>query len=107
MTEIRFSPQAIDDLRETVAYITDELSNEQAAKNVVAKIIERIHVLADFPESGAKLSSIVNVDTNYRFVVCGNYTTFYRYEDGVVYIVRILYGRRNFMQVLFGEPTEE
>lgn len=107
MTKIHFSPQAALDLQETATYITEELSNEQAAKNVIAKIIDRIHVLADFPESGAKLSTIIPVDTDYRFVVCGNYTAFYRYAEGVVYVVRILYGRRNFMRVLFGDNTEE
>lgn len=106
MTDIRFSPQAIEDLRETKAYITNELYSAQAAENTISKIMNRIRILADFPESGPPLSSIIDVDTNYRFLVCGNYTAFYRYEDGIVYIVRILYGRRDFMRILFEEPEE-
>ncbi|MBS5909823.1 MULTISPECIES: type II toxin-antitoxin system RelE/ParE family toxin [Paenibacillus] len=38
---------------------------------------------------------------------CDNYLIFYRYEDGVVYVVRILYGRRNFIRVLFSNLLEE
>lgn len=28
-------------------------------------------------------------------------------ENGEVFIIRVLYGRRNFMQLLFGEPEED
>lgn len=107
MAEIQFSPQAISDLQEIKAYITEELCNEQAAVNTIARITKRIRTLAAFPESGASLSSIVGFETDYRFLVCGNYTAFYRVEDTTVYIVRVLYGRRNFMQILFGIPQDE
>ena len=29
------------------------------------------------------------------------------YENSEVFIIRVLYGRRNFMQLLFGEPEED
>ena len=106
MAEIKVSPEAINDLQQTKAYIIEELCNEQAAINTVSKIIKRIRMLADFPESGAPLSSIIGIETDYRFLVCGNYTAFYRLENSLVYIVRILYGRRNFVQILFGEPQD-
>lgn len=106
MAEIKFSPEAITDLQKTKAYITEELCNEQAAVNTVANITRRIRMLADFPEIGAPLSSIVGFETDYRFLVCGNYTAFYRTENQTVNIVRVLYGRRNFMQILFGEPSD-
>lgn len=106
MADISFSPEAINDLQQTKAYITDELCSEQAAVNTIAKITGRIRELAEFPEMGAPLSSIVDFETDYRFLVCGNYTVFYRFENQTVYIVRVLYGRRNFMRILFGEPNE-
>ena len=107
MTEIQFSPQAISDLQEVKACIIEELYNEQAAINTIAMIMKIIRMLVDFPESGASLSSIIGFETDYCFLVCGNYTTFYRVEDTTVYIVRVLYGRRNFMQILFGVPQDE
>lgn len=42
MAEIRFSPEAITDLQQTKAYITEELCNKQAAVGMVAKITKRI-----------------------------------------------------------------
>lgn len=106
MTEIRFSPEAISDFQQTKTYISDELCNEQAAIRTIANIIKRIGMLADFPESGASLSSVLDFETDYRFLVCGNYTVFYRINNQTVNIVRVLYGRRNFMQILFGEPKD-
>ncbi len=106
MIEILFSPEAISDLQQTKAYITDELCNEQAAINTIRKITGRIHELSVFPEMGASLSSIVDFETDYRFLVCGKYTLFYRFEKHIIYIVRVLYGRRDFMRILFQEPTD-
>lgn len=100
MAEIIFSPEALSDLKQTKTYITEELCSEQAAFNTLSKIMKRIRMLADYPEAGSPLASIVNVANDYRFLVCGNYTAFYRYEKGKVYIVRVLYGRRDFMRIL-------
>jgi len=106
MAEIKFSPEALADLKQTRTYISQELCNEQAAINTVSAIMNRIRMLADFPDSGAPLSSIVDIVANYRFLVCGNYTVFYRYERNTVYIVRVIYGRRDFMRILFGAGSE-
>lgn len=107
MTEIKFSPEAIADLQNTKSYIADELCNEQAAVSTIEKILKRICMLKDFPELGAPVSSIVNLDTDYRFLACGNYTAFYRVENDTVYILRVLYGRRDFMRILFGTPQDK
>lgn len=107
MTQIVFSPEALADLEHTKKYITEELQNEQAAINTLSKIIKNIRMLEKFPQSGPSLCAIVDFDTDYRYLICGNYTAFYRYENNTVYIIRVLYGRRNFMRILFGESMEE
>lgn len=103
MYKISFSPEAVDDLKEIKQYIKDELCNEQAAKNTVAKILKKIKLLSDFPESGSSLSAIIGFDTDYRYLVCDNYIAFYRIENKNVLMVRVLYGKRNYMQILFGD----
>lgn len=77
------------------------------AINTIEKIMKRIRQLADFPEIGAPLSSIISLEVPYRFFVCGNYTAFYKVEGDEVHIIRVLYGRRNFMQILFGKSYDE
>lgn len=102
MSEIKFSPEAVKDLQQIKAYISNELLSEQAANNTVNKILKNIRMLSEFPNSGTPLSGAVGIETDYRYLVCGNYTAFYRVENETVYIVRILYGRRDFMRILFG-----
>lgn len=103
MAEIVFSPDALDDLKRTKAYIAEELCSERAAINTISKITKQIHLLESFPESGAPLSSVINIANDYRFLVCGNYIAFYRYDQNKVFIIRVLYGRRDYMKLLFGD----
>jgi hypothetical protein len=39
--------------------------------------------------------------------VWGNYTAFYKVDGDEVHIIRVLLGRRNFMQILFGKSYDE
>jgi addiction module RelE/StbE family toxin len=107
MNELKISPEAKDDLAEIRGHIERELCNPQAALNLVSKIIKKIRGLLDHPEMGASLSSIVDIQTNYRFLVCANYLIFYRYEAEVIFVSRILYGRRDYLHILFGNLPED
>ena len=102
MAKINYSPTAFEDLREIKSYISEELCSEPAAINTIEKIMKRIRQLADFPDLGAPLSSIIDLEVPYRFLVCGNYIAFYKTDADNVYIIRVLYGKRNYMQILFG-----
>ncbi len=101
MAKLLISPEAKQDLLEIKEYISNELDSPIAAKNVTDKIIKQISTLSDFPKIGTMLSSIINMETGYRFLVCGSYTAFYRYIDNTVFVDRILYGKRDFMRILF------
>ena len=107
MVRIQFTPDALEDLKQIKKYITDDLCSEQSAINTVDRILKRIRQLEAFPEIGAPLSSIIAIEVPYRFLVCGNYTAFYKFENNEVHIIRILYARRNFMQILFGKNADE
>lgn len=106
MNRLLYSPQASSDLHEIRLYINDELQNATAAINVVSKITKKIRSLMDFPHMGAALSSITNIITDYRYLIYGNYTAFYRYDKQSVYVIRILYGRRDFMKIFFSVSPE-
>lgn len=107
MDKLKISPEAKKDLAEIKDYISQELGNPQAALNLASKIMEKIRGLSVHPEIGASLSSIVDIQTDYRFLVCANYLVFYRCEDGNVFVSRILYGRRNYLHLLFGNLPED
>ncbi len=104
--KLHISPEAQNDLRDIREYITSELENPTAALNTVTHIVKAIRRLSDFPDSGAPLSSVVDMPNHYRFLVSGSYLIFYRHEGGSVYVVRVLYGKRDYTKILFGELQE-
>lgn len=103
MYKLKISSEAKDDLVEIKSYISQDLCNQQAAENLVSKIINKISGLSDHPGIGAPLSSVVDINTDYRFLVCANYLIFYRCEDEIVFVSRILYGRRDYTRILFAD----
>ena len=50
--DVKFSPLARNDLEGIYSYISDELSNPRAAKTTIGEILDRISLLARFPQSG-------------------------------------------------------
>ena len=107
MAMLKITPEANNDLHDIKEYITTELDNPAAAINIVAKITKSIRTLASFPDKGIPLSSKVKIPNDYRFLVCGNYLVFYRHENDTVYVIRVLYGRRDYMPILFGNVLED
>jgi len=106
MVKLDISPEARNDLLEIKKYITEEFDSPSAAINTVAKITKAIRRLTHFPEMGAPLSSIVDLQTDYRFIVCGNYLVFYGHKGGAVTVIRIVYGKRDYMKFLFGDAPD-
>ena len=108
MANVVYSQKALSDLEEIGDYISMELQNPIAALNTVTKIQDKIDKLAGFPYIGALLSSIFDdiEDNDYRYLVCMNYLAFYRVDGNTVYIDRIIYGRRDYITILFGNPPK-
>ena len=105
MNTLSISPEARKDLEGIKTYICKELENPIAAVNVVSRIIKSLKNLKKTPGIGIPLSSKVSFDTSYRFLVCGNYLAFYRHENKAVFVDRIIYGRRDYIKILFPELT--
>jgi addiction module RelE/StbE family toxin len=107
MNKLYVSPEAQNDSKEIRQYISEELENEAVADNTVRKIIERIRQLEEHGLLGAPLDSVVDAKSDYRYLVCGSYLVFYRAYKIDVYIDRVLYGRRDYIPVLFGQLKDE
>ena len=106
MTNVQLSPDAEKDLIQIRNYIANELNNPVAANRLLSKVMKRIKKLSSFPELGPSLETILPFSSSYRFLVCGNYIAFYLYEQNTVFVDRVLYGRRDFIKVLFGDLSE-
>ena len=107
MFNVCYSEAAKRDLEQIGDYIADDLKNPQAALNTVSRIQDAIDRLSEFPFIGAPLSAVAGVDTDYRLLVCGNYLAFYRPQEKEVLIDRILYGRRDYLTILFGNLPKD
>ena len=103
MLEVKVSPQAAEDLLEIKNYIENELQNPIAAHNTVEKIVEPYEDLANFPEIGIPVERNAACPTEYKLVLANNYAIFYRTEDDCVKVIRIMYSRRDFVRILFGD----
>ena len=104
MSDVRFSPQVIADLKEIKRYISEDLFNPQAATDLVALVFEKLGTLASMPQTGARLRTDIPVLKGYRFIQCKNYLVFYRMEGKEIVVIRILYARRDYLGLL--EPNK-
>ena len=105
--KILYSPESRRDLDDIWDYIVSDLQNRSAAEHVINRIMDAVDQLKSFTEMGTPLSSIADVGTDYRFIVSGNYMVFYRVQGSDVYIDRVLYGRSDYMSVLFKDLLHE
>ena len=105
--KIYYTLEAQRDLDGIWDYIASDLQNTAAAERMVTRIMDDVQCLENYAEMGTPLSSIADVEIDYRFLVTGSYLTFYRVSGGDVYVDRVLYGRRDYLRVLFGDVQEE
>lgn len=104
--KITYTIEARRDMDAIWDYIASEFQNVQAAEKLIGKIMDKVDQLELFPESGALLTSISDIIGEERFLVCENYMIFYHTGDEKVTVDRVLYGRRDYLRVLF-DKTEQ
>ncbi len=100
--QYRLSQKAADDLDGIVSYIASELSNPQAAADFLSRLEKVIDEIRSFPESGAPVNNGFLSNTKLRKKPVGSYLLYYLSvpETETVYIVRIVYGKRNMEEIL-------
>lgn len=98
----RFTEKAEGDLEEILAYISKELCNLQAARELGRKIFEQIDNACKFPDSGLVVENEFLRDKTVRRLLADNYSIYYKAvsEERTVYIIRIIYSRRNLDEIL-------
>lgn len=101
------SPLAKSDMQEIGDYISQSLHNPSAVRQLILRFREVITSLQRSPEMGTPLLSEQADHIPYRNVICGNYMVFYHFSLETVYVDRVLYGRRDYMALLFGNLISE
>ena len=106
MTDLVFSTEARRDLKGIQEYISNEQESPQTALKVIENILDRIERLISFPDTGTLLSSKINFPTNYRYVRTASHLIFYRHENNIIYVDRIIHEKRNYIAILFPESEK-
>ena len=99
MATIRLTKRAISDIKKIHDYILED--SQQNADRVKADIIQSINHLGLFPLMGASLAGKINVKTDYRYVITGKFLIFYKTNEDVVNIYRVLSSDMDYIKVLF------
>lgn len=103
MNNVSYSPMAQNDLDEIWEYIALNLNAPDAAMNTVNGILDAVDRLKDHSKLGAPLYFEGGLFSGYRYVSYNEYLAFYRISGENVWVDRVIYGRRDYMKVLFGE----
>ena len=97
---IRYSKEAKQDLINIKKYIKYNLQEPNIANKLITKIKKEIGKLA----FDAKIYNIIDDDfikkLEIRKIIVDNYIVFYRIKNKTIEIVRIMYGRRNWITLL-------
>lgn len=106
MNQVVFSPKAQADLDEIWEYISGKLMNPSAAESTVNGILDTADMLREQAEIGKPLYFSSGLYSGYRYLIYQNYLAFYRVLNDTVFIDRVLYGKRDYMRLLFRNPDE-
>lgn len=98
----KLTKKAEADLDDIVSYIAVELANPKAASDFLDKLENVIEEARAFPESGSAVTNDFLPVTNIRKKYVGNYVMFYMpdFSAKTIYILRIIYGKRNMDEIL-------
>ena len=98
----RFTRKAEKDLDDILQYISIELANPLAAQKLGRNIFEKIDTICIFPETGAPVDNEFLADKLVRKLPVDNYILYYKtdYDEKVIFVLRIVYGKRNLDEVL-------
>lgn len=99
--DLRYTPEASNDLDPIHDHITLNSNSPDAAERRIASILKKCSLLKDQLYMGASLSAKTERSTDMRFLVCGRYIAFCKIHIGVISIIRIMDSRMDYIDVIF------
>ena len=102
---IEITQAAQRDFENIYTYISDNLCNKQAATRLIDLFDKNIRTLADMPEGYPLANDEYLRNMGIRFISVKNHIIFYTVSTAKqkVYVVRVLYGKRNWIDILQSE----
>ena len=97
---IEYSRESKEDLIEIKQYIKYNLQEPEMANKLILKIRKSIKALKNNPEIYTIIDDDVIRKLEIRKLIIDNYIVFYRIKNDTIEIVRIMYGKRNWINLL-------
>ena len=97
---IEYSKEAKEDLIGIKQYIKYNLQEPETESKLISKIRMSIKSLKDNHEIFAIIDDDIITKLEIRKLIVDNYIVFYRIKNDSIEIVRIMYGRRNWINLL-------
>lgn len=94
--------EAHEDISDIVGYIIHELKNRQAATGFIDDLEASYRKVIQNPQIYSLCNDKRLAFLGYRKIIIKNYLILYRIDekDNVIYIVRVVYGGRNYPEML-------
>ncbi len=97
---IEYSKESKQDLIGIKQYIKYNLQEPETAQKLISKIRKEINNLKYNPEIYAIIDDDLIKKLEIRKLIVDNYIVFYRIKNNSIEIVRIMYGKRNWINLL-------
>lgn len=97
---IEYSKESKQDLIGIKKYIKYNLQEPEVAQKLISKIRKEINTLKKNPEIYTIIDEDIIKKLEIRKLIIDNYIVFYRIKNNNIQIVRIMYGRRNWIDLL-------
>lgn len=93
-------PLAQTDLEEILNYIAHDLCNPSAAISLIYDFEEAFKKICVFPECCPYINNEYVQDKTLRKLIVNKYIVCYRLKNNEIQVIRILYGMRNYIELL-------
>lgn len=97
---IEYSKESRQDLIGIKQYIKYNLQEPEIAQKLISKIRKELNNLKNNPEIYAIIDDDIIKKIEIRKLMIDNYIVFYRIKNDNIEIVRIMYGKRNWINLL-------
>lgn len=86
--KLRINPIVAEDLKNIKMFIAED--NEEMAIKTIQEIYARFEDIKQFPYIGTELARRVHFQTDYKYVISGNYVILYKIREMYIEIYRVV-----------------
>lgn len=97
---IEYSKESNQDLVEIKQYIKYNLQEPETVQNLISNIRSKINSLRDNPEIYSVITDSIVGKLEVRKLILDNYIVFYKVKAEIIQVIRIMHGRRNWIELL-------